>query len=151
MYPLSVLCFQRFCMHIPARMTQANATGIVAMYQGKPTAGKVKKWCIIRKHSSLCLRRRRRSHTEKDVCKLTFQRGCFWKEEVYWFIALGRVYQGGRKALESNGGWEFTVQSFCVHMALPSSGWLYTFHLSLVKAVTLQAGNKGTAWKESTQ
>jgi len=30
-------------MHIPARMTQANATGIVAMYQGKPTAGKVKK------------------------------------------------------------------------------------------------------------
>lgn len=43
MYPLSALCFQHLCTNIAPKMTQANATGITAMYQDKPTAEKVKK------------------------------------------------------------------------------------------------------------
>ena len=103
MYPLSALRFQHLCMHITPTITQANATGIIATYQDKPTAGKVKKWNIFKKtsqeHSSLSSRRKRRNHNKKDVCKLTFQQG--WSPVKGRGLLIERsrkwVYEDGRK------------------------------------------------------
>lgn len=124
MYPLSALRFQHLCMHIPPMITQANATGIIAVYQDKPTAGKVKKWSIFKKtsqeDSSLSSRRKRRNDNKKDVCKLTFQQG--WSPVRGRGLLIERsgkwVYKEGRK------NWK-TIEGENLKFDLFAHTWLF--------------------------
>lgn len=128
-YPLSALLFQHLCMHIPATITLANAMGIIATYQDKPAAGKVKKWNIFKKktsqeHSCLSSRRKRRNHNKKDVCKLTFQQG--WSPVKGRRLLIERsgkwVYEDGRKNWKTIENLKFNHFAYTWLFLTPAQG-----------------------------
>lgn len=158
MYPLSALCFQHLCMYIPPTITQANATGIIAMYQDKPTAGKVKKWNIFKitsqEHSFPSSTRKRRNHNKKDVCKLTFQQG--WSPVKGRGLLIERsgkcVYEDGRKNWKTIEGENLKFNPFAHTWLFPTLAQsVYVLPILIwCKQRHSQAGNKSTVWRGST-